>query len=60
MALVVLVVSIVRKVDQSEWDCSVTKKKEKHPLKMGPLGDFKKFPKKILMRFLDSGTVRKM
>ena len=27
--LVVLVVSIVRKVAQSEWDCSLTKKKEK-------------------------------
>ena len=26
---VVLVVSIVRKVAQSEWDCSLTKKKEK-------------------------------
>ena len=29
MALVVLLVSIVRKVDQSEYDCSLTKKKEK-------------------------------
>ena len=29
LMLVVLVVSIVRKVAQSEWDCSLTKKKEK-------------------------------
>ena len=28
--VVVLVVSIVRKVAQSEWDCSLTKKKEKN------------------------------
>ena len=29
LMLVVLVVSIVRKVAQSEWDCSLTKKKNK-------------------------------
>ena len=49
LMLVVLVVSIVRKVAQSEWDCSLTKKKlatvrvghfslEKRRLKIGPSG----------------------
>ena len=38
--LVVLVVSIVRKVAQSEWDCSLTKKKKKKKLATVRVGHF--------------------